>query len=311
MIYFLHGEDSYRSKKKLSEIIDAYKSAHKSGLSLLHFDASQKSFSDLANSLRSNSIFQEKKLAIIKNGFSNTDFQDDFLKQAQKMQDSKDIIIIYEAQKADQRTKFFKALRKTAKSQEFSFLTGANLKKWAAAEFAKYGAKISPTVLDAFLARAGNDLWLLANEIKKLADFKKGRQIQAADIELHLKPAVQSDIFKTIQAISQKDRKLALHLLHRHLEAGDNGLYLLSMIAYQFRNLLIIKDLQEKNIANFAIAKRSGLHPFVVQKTGYLCGQFSMEQLKKIYRKIFQIDCDVKTGKAEIETAIDLLVAQI
>ena len=36
-----------------------------------------------------------------------------------------------------------------------------------------------------------------------------------------------------------------------------------------------------------------------------------MPELKKIYQKIFQIDLDIKTGKIEAETALDLLLAEI
>ena len=82
------------------------------------------------------------------------------------------------------------------------------------------------------------------------------------------------------------------------------------MIAYQFRNLLTIKELQNTQPYG-AIAKKSGLHPFVVQKSYYLCSQFSIEQLKKIYQKIFQVDSDIKTGKIDSELALDLLLAEI
>ena len=83
------------------------------------------------------------------------------------------------------------------------------------------------------------------------------------------------------------------------------------MIAYQFKNLLIIKELQEAQNPYGVIAKKAGLHPFVVQKSYSLCNQFSIEQLKKIYQKIFQIDLDIKTVKIESETALDLLLAEI
>jgi DNA polymerase-3 subunit delta len=83
------------------------------------------------------------------------------------------------------------------------------------------------------------------------------------------------------------------------------------MIAYQFRNLLIIKELQDAKKPYALVVKKSGLHPFVAQKSYYLCNQFSFEKLKKIYLKIFQIDSDIKTGKIESETALDLLLAEI
>jgi DNA polymerase III delta subunit len=59
------------------------------------------------------------------------------------------------------------------------------------------------------------------------------------------------------------------------------------------------------------IAKKSGLHPFVVQKSSYLCNQFSMSDLKKIYQKIFQVDSEIKTGKIDSEMALELLLSGI
>ena len=111
--------------------------------------------------------------------------------------------------------------------------------------------------------------------------------------------------------MAQKNKKEAFSLLHKHIENGDNALYLLSMIAYQFKNLLIIKELIEKRLPYAVVSKNSGLHPFVVKKTYYLCGQFSFNELKKIYQKIFQADLDIKTGKIDPELTLDLLVSEV
>ena len=163
--------------------------------------------------------------------------------------------------------------------------------------------------MDMLINFVGNDLWRMTNEIDKLCAFKP--TIEKDDVELLVKPDIQTDIFKTIDALASKDKKQALYLLHKHLEDGDSPLYLLSMITYQFRNLLIIKELQESGKPYASIVKKSGLHPFVVKKSYYLCGKFSMPELKKIYYKIFQADLDIKIGKIEPETALDLLVSEI
>ena len=311
MIYFLFGEDSYRSKKKLEEIILGYKKVHKSGLNLIYIDAKEKSFKDFYNNFKITSMFAEKKLIIIKNVFGDLKFQEDFLENVKNIEDLKDIVIIYENGTADKRLKFFKALQKNVKCQEFEPLSPINLKKWVVDEFKEKGIKINSDALELLIEFVKNDLWQMTNEINKLSNFKKESIIKKEDVALLIKPNIENDIFKTIEAISSKDKKQALLLLHKHLENGDNSLYLLSMISYQFRNLLIIKDLQEKNEPYQAIAKKSGLHPFVVQKSFYICNNFSMMQLKKIYRKIFQIDSDIKTGKIEAELAIDLLLSEI
>ena len=83
------------------------------------------------------------------------------------------------------------------------------------------------------------------------------------------------------------------------------------MINFQLRNLLIIKDLIEKKTPYYSILKESGLHPFVAKKTFQQAGKFSIEELKKIYQKLFQADLDIKTGKVDGQTALDLLIAEV
>ena len=46
MIIFLYGEDSYRSKEKLNEIINRYKESHKNELNLRRFEGEDLDFQD-------------------------------------------------------------------------------------------------------------------------------------------------------------------------------------------------------------------------------------------------------------------------
>jgi DNA polymerase-3 subunit delta len=316
MIYFIYGEDSYRAKRKLEEMILGYKKVHKSGLNLIYVDAAEKSFKDFYSNLKTNSMFAEKKLIILNGLFDDAKFQEDFSENIKNLEEMKDIIVVYEDCQPDKRTKIFKALQKQAKCQEFNNLEPAMLKRWVAEEFEKNKVKINPDALDLLASFVRGDLWVMSNEINKLSNYKTGGYPLAApinreDVELLVKPNIENEIFKTIEAVVSKDKKQALSLLHKHLEDGDNALYLLSMISYQFRNLLTIKELQDMQTPYGLIAKKSGLHPFVVQKTYNLCSQFPMQKLKKIYRNIFQVDSDIKTGKIEAETALDMLLVEI
>lgn len=311
MIYFLYGPDSYRSKQKLEDIVKSYKKVHKSGLNLVYVDAKEKDFKDFYSNFQIISMFDEKKLIVLKNIFNNSDFQEDFIKSIKALEEKKDIIVIFEEDACDQRKKFFKELQKHAKCQQFNFLQPATLRKWALCEIEDNKAKINQDALDLLLLSAGNDLWQLSNEIKKLSDYKKDSIIEKKDVDLLVRPNIENDIFKTINALASKDKQGALRLLKKHLDNGDNVLYLLSMIAFQFKNLLIIKQLIEKRNQYYEVVTKSGLHPFVVKKSYYLCDQFSLEKLKEIYNKIFQIDLDIKTGKIEGETALELLAVII
>jgi len=132
--------------------------------------------------------------------------------------------------------------------------------------------------------------------------------ISGKDIELLIKPKIETDIFQTIDAIAEKNKKRAFKFIKAHLEKGDSPFYLFSMINFQFRNLLIIKDLMEKNLSPYSL---NHLHPYVIKKSISLLEKFSFSELKKIYQKIFQLDLDVKTGKIEPEMALDLLITEL
>jgi len=307
MIIFLYGEDTYREKEKIREIIDRYKKIHKSGLNLKYL----KNFDDFDEDLKQVSMFKEKKLIIVENPFSDTNFKEKFLKSGKIFLSSNDIILIYQEGEINKNDSLFKFLKKNAACQEFKPLENVALKKWIIKECEKYNVKIEPAAVIKLVEYVNSDLWQMANEIKKLASYKFKQKIKEEDVIFYVRPKIETDIFKTIEAISNKNKKIALNLLHQHLKKGDSPFYLLTMISYQFRNLLIIKDFIEKNKPYNFILKRSGLPPFIIKKLYILSQKFTLLDLKKIYKKIFQLDLEMKTGKTEPEKALEIFIAQI
>jgi len=307
MIIFLYGQDTYRSRQKLKEIVEHYKKIHKSGLNLKYFDGKDLNFSDFLEKMRQSSMFKEKKLAILKDAFSNSEFKENFLKEGKKFVESGNIFLFYETRQISEGDPLFLFFKKYSRSQGFESLGGQKLRNWVKKEFEKYGKnrRIEEGALEKLIEFVGNDLWQMANEIKKLSSYKKEENsVNLSDIKLLIEPKVETDIFKTIDAIALKDKRRALQLLKAHLRKGDSPQYLFSMINFQFRNLLMAKS-------NQMSYEKLRLHPYLLRKTIQLARKFSLEELKKIYRKIFQIDLAMKTGKIEPEMALDLLITEL
>ena len=318
MIIFLYGPDTYRLRQKLNEIVEHYKKIHQSGLNFKIFDLEEESFQDFQNEIKSVSMFAEKKLIVLRGALSNKDFKENFLKNSKKFIVSKNVILFYEEGEVP-KDEFVSFLKKRGESQEFQLLDKIRLKNWVKKELENYKAKIENRALDKLIDFVGNNLWQMSNEIRKLVSYKleshaRGAgtcEILSRDIEILVKPKIEPEIFKTIDAIASKNKKQAVGLIHKHLEKGDSPLYLLTMINFQFRNLLIIKDLIKKGRPFYTFQKLTGLHPYIVKKSYPQAQKFTIEELKKIYQKIFQADLDIKTGRVGPETALDLLIAEI
>jgi len=311
MIIFLYGQDTFRLKQKLAEIIDEYQKVHKSGLNLKIFDKGI-NFDDLKNEIFSFSMFKEKKLIILKNIFDDKIFKEKFISLIKKIKDFHNIILILcQEGEVSLTDPLFKELKKTAKSQEFKKLEGLALKNWIKKETEKLGALISPEAVEKLIAFLGNDSWQISNEMKKLITFKKKKTVQSKDIELLTKPEVENNIFKTIDAIAEKNKKRAAYLIHQHLEKGDSPLYLMAMINSQFRNLLVVTEMIGKNVPYYLIRQKTQMKPFLFEKTWRQSRKFTLRELKNIYWKIFKLDLEIKTGKIDPITALDLLLSQI
>ncbi len=315
MIIFFYGEDTYRIKESVKLMIEKYR---KKGFVLKFFDCQENS-SDLIDYFREEvnqySIFKKRELVVVSNVFSSPEsVRKKILEEKEKLTDPKNVFLFFEEKKEiNQKSDFFSFFRKEAKCREFKVLSFGEVRIWAGRKFNERNFKVDKSALELLAQYAGSNLWRVKNEIEKLINYKiKEKVVEEKDIKMLVEPeTLELNIFTMIDAISQKNKSKALKLLRFYLEKGDSPLYLLTMISYQFRNLLIVKDLIRKGYYYDLALKKSGLHPFVFKKTYSQSFKFSFEELKKIYQKILEIDFTIKSGKIEPFFALELFIIQI
>lgn len=310
MIILFYGKDTYRSKKKLEEVISSYQKKNQSGLNIKVLKEDE-SFLDFCDYDKQVSMFNEKRFIIAKNILSSEEVKASFIKKRKDLQKSENIFLFYEEKEVKKSDKVLKALSKEEEGvmiQEFALLEGRSLLSWIKKEFQKNEVSASDDAIIK-LAEIGGDLWRLKSEIDKLSLYKK--EIGREDVEKMTSIAVETNIFQTVDAIGEKDTKKALMLLSTHLEKGDNPLYLLAMIVYQFRNLIVVSDLINRGASYDEAKNKSGLHSFVFSKCYKQAKKFSFEELKGIYNNLFEIDLKAKTGQVSPEMAIQIFLFRL
>ncbi|MCK5122545.1 MAG: DNA polymerase III subunit delta [Candidatus Pacebacteria bacterium] len=231
----------------------------------------------------------------------------------------------------DKRKRIYKELNKLEKTglveiKEFMTPANFNFDLWIKNRVAKLGGKIENKAINILAISLGKgmaqkdrsknlkqsyNLWEADNEISKLVSYCDDQEITEKNVRLLVQSKVDLNIFNLIDSISSKNRNKSALLLNQQIEKGLNEIYILTMFVYQFRNLLKIKSLLEQNLSNQEIAIKAKMHPFVIQKSIEQCRRFEMQDLKKIYQKLFDADLAIKTGKINPRLALDLLVVSV
>lgn len=193
-----------------------------------------------------------------------------------------------------------------------AFAIPKNPVPWIEKRALLHGGRIDRKAASKLAQVIGSDLRRLDSEIQKLITYvNAARPIGEDDVARLVSPSIEANIFDLVDALGRRDGRRAMGELHRLLDLGENSLGLLAMITRQFRLLIQIKELQEKNVPAPEMAKTLGQHPFVIDKIGQQARNFSMEQLERIYVHLLDVDVGIKTGEVGDVLALDLLVAEL
>lgn len=315
MILFLHGEDSYRSLHKLQKIKERFLLSPGAPSNFTEFEVGEGDISNIVQAIQSTPFLSKKRLVVLKNllGKGNKAFKDEIeqIVSSDKVPEST-ILVFYERGKADKRTVLYRTLSKSKHAEEFQPLEGVQLANWIKSEVARLGGKIQSTAIEMMIVNCGNDLWQIANEISKLVSYKNKEIIIDEDVKKMVTKKFDDNIFNLVDAIGAKNPKLALRFLDEQIENGADANYLLAMIIYQFRNLVMVKLMEDEGIPKNSMASTAKLHPYVVRKTLAQANRFSMGGARKIYFKLLETDVELKSGaRGDARTIISTLVIDL
>lgn len=312
MILFFYGEETYRLKQKLNKLKEKFVSSSLGDTNLAILDGKTTPYNDINRQILAMPFLAKNRLVIIEDLLKegNKENQEKVIDLLKKVPEST-VLVFAEYGKVDKRSSLYKKLNKPGQAQEFKLLEEDALKRWIRAEVANRGGEIAPDAVVKLVEYVGSDLWRMSNEIAKLITYD--RQITTDNIELLVQTQIQSNIFGLIDAVAAKAKKRAIKELYKLFGSGQAELYVLTMIIYQYRNLLIVKDAEIRwpYINKWALAKKIQLHPFVLDKTKALTPKYGLDDLKKIYGKLLSYESAVKIGKIKPRIALELLVFEL
>lgn len=290
MIYLIWGKDQFNIQLELNKILK------------VHHDAQLEKPKDIAtkdyiNEILTDSFFDNQRVIVAH----------ELLIQVNKEKSEKELIgalgkitestIPIFIENAEPKGALKKYLTQNATIKHLDKPQGRDLIDHIKKRSADFGGEISPLAAERLASYVGPDYWQLEEELKKLSLYKKDdpldQTIEVADIDELVKASFEANIFELMDAISQKNSARSITLLDLFLDSGENEIYILTMIARQFRNIAMAKI---DNLSEAELAKKAGIHPYVAKKSIAQARNFSLEEIANTYGRIAQADFSLKSG---------------
>jgi DNA polymerase-3 subunit delta len=199
----------------------------------------------------------------------------------------------------------------SAKVSTFPPLKGRQINQWIEKRVGKSG--IAEKAVALMVRLVGNDLWMMANEVDKLALYTGGRQIEEADVKAIVSNVQEASVFDMVDAIIESRVALAQELLQQLFRQGMAPTQILVMLARQVRIVFQVKEMRESGRSRSDIQTRLGLtSDFVIRKAWEQADKYSLPRIKEVYHKLLEADIAIKTGKYNSpDLVMDILVAEL
>lgn len=304
MIYFYYGTEGLLLKEKIAEVaagdrFDLAEEGHKAAFE---------------GAIKSVGLFSVQSTMAVRNAFLCGDWMVALLKDYGVADDKERTVIVVEEgggkDIAKKAKKLWDFLEKHAKVHQIKPLQGKALNDWVVAKASEAGCKIEPAAIAKLVTYTNvpadqwgkvmrADLWRLKSEIEKLCSYASGAQatmVTVAMVELLVMPPVSLNVFDLTDALAARDRASAVTALARHLQEGNDPFHVHSMFVYQFRNLLRVKALSNPRATSVNIATKTKLHPYVVSKLFAAARKFELDELKRNFLQLIQLERDAKNG---------------
>lgn len=291
----LYGPDTYRSRRKLREIIEEYCKKAAGNFNLHRFDAEEENdLSGVSQLMDSSSLFGGKKLVVIENALSSGNFNPTNFKS---LKDT--IVVFWDRELNEQSKKKLAEIESYAdKIQEFKNLSKEQVRRWIQEEAKHRGVRLYPAHL-ACLEQFGSDLWAISNELDKIAagspaDFKNSPLAESRDLNIFS----LGDTFFT-------SRKEALRILLGLIHDGYDEFNIFSYLLNHARTLLTVKAYSEMREP---ILASHGIHPFVIKKATAIVRGLSMVELQQVFQRFFEEDLRIKIGLSTPRDSLFLML---
>jgi len=282
MIHLLYGDNEFEKQAALVSLVgDA---------DVVRYDGEELTLADMQEITIGQILFSQSAVYVISKLSENSDI---WSRLSELLFDDDKTVILLEG-KLDKRTKTYKWLQKTAKTQEFLPLSDRQkpqLISWCEAQARERGYKLTRMQIGTLIDRLGFDQLRLSNFLDQLALVK---EITDELIDQLVPLARSENVFDLFVAALSKDYETVHNIIsYLESESGVDGAYqTMGLLASQATNVtaLVLAGGDNKTVpADLSV------NPYVLQRLSSSARTIDIEHLRQINDALFQADLQMKT----------------
>lgn len=205
-------------------------------------------------------------------------------------------IVIFIADELNGNRKVGKLLKDQPGAVDFSPLGDHDLLDWARQELKKNDAEMDDRTLRHLIALIGPDVRRLTVEIRKLTTAAlPDKKIDADLVDALVANVREIPNFDLTDNLVGGNRKKAIQVLTKILDDGAEPIALIGLLSYNYRRLLIAKDLMERGVDRSAVTKAAKVYG---NAESFLstARRADMSRLKHALIRLAETDLAIKTS---------------
>ena len=308
-VYLLYGSEDYL-KKWLRDRLKKAIVPDGDTMNYSYFEGKAPDSKAVAEIADTMPFFADRRLVVIENSqFFKTSADDMLVELVKNLPDT--TVLVFIENEVDKRNRLYKAVKEKGYISELNEQSDNDIIKWVVGLLKRENRVMNDDTIRLFLTKTGNSMENISREFEKLICYTMGRErITSEDVEEVCTTQTTNRIFDMITAISQKNQEKALELYYDLLTLKEPPMRIMFLIARNFNQLLMVKELTENGNASAAIAGKLGIQGFLVGKLQAQARPFKAGTLRKALEECVTLEEAVKTGRLEDRLAVEMLIVK-
>lgn len=303
MLYLFYGTKTFLIQNEIEKLEKKF-----DNLNISKYDLDSDDIKDVIEDAITISMFNDQKLIICENAnmFTGQTSKDSDIIENYLNHPNNDTILVFTVnnEKIDERKKITKLIKKVGEVKCFN----DDINPTTLVKNELKGYEISSNLINLIIKRAGDNPIALKNELEKLKLYKEDTKITEEDIINVISKKVDMDIFKLLDYIVQNDKNKALEIYYEILKINEEPIKIIIMLSNQFRIMYQSKELLKKGYSEKDIASTLKIHPYRVKLALQNGRKYTSSLLLKYLSELADMDMNIKTGKIDKSSALELFI---